>query len=296
MFHLHRDWDTLQPMDEYFDKITLFLRHKSRLSFAGHKRTILRRRLEARLTQLNLPDFRSYWSFLLGNPSEEANLYDLATTNETSFFRNGAQFGYLRNFIGPELEQRAAETSRPIRVLSAGCSTGEEPYSIAMTMLDSFCNQGETRLEIVAGDISESCLQVARTGYYDNDRLDKLPSGYRERFMEECGEGATVSAAVKKCIRFIRMNLDDLMKPDQTVWSVGGGFDVIFCRNVMIYFAPDCQQVLVDTLHRLLLPGGFLFTGDAEPLHLFRHEFNPVATAGCLIYQKTENTTHDNAF
>jgi len=284
-------------MDEYFDRIALFLRHKSRLSFAGHKRSILRRRLESRLAQLNLPDFCAYWSFLLGNPAEEANLYDLATTNETSFFRNGAQFSYLREFICPKMEKRAMDTSRSIRVLSAGCSTGEEPYSIAMTMLDSFRRPVETRLEIVAGDISENCLHVARAGYYDNDRLGKLPAGYRERFMEERGEGATFKGSVKKCIRFIRMNLDDLMKADQAAWSVGqGGFDIIFCRNVMIYFAPDCQQVLVDTLHRLLLPGGFLFTGDAEPLHLFRHEFQPVATAGCLIYQKTETSLNDNPF
>jgi len=282
-------------MNEYFDKIVLFLRHKSRLSFAGHKRTILRRRLESRLAQLNLPDFCSYWSFLLANPAEEANLYDLATTNETSFFRNGPQFSYLRDFICPVLEQRALESARNIRVLSAGCSTGEEPYSIAMTMLDSFRSPGLTRLEIVAGDISESCLQVARVGYYDNDRLGKLPAGYRKRFMVDCGEGATVTATVKKCIRFMRMNLDELMKVDQAVWSVGqGGFDIIFCRNVMIYFAPECQQVLVDTLHRLLLAGGFLFTGDAEPLHLFSHEFKPVETDGCLIYQKTENISDDN--
>lgn len=283
-------------MDEYFDRIALFLRHRSRLSFAGHKKTILRRRLESRLEELNLPDFSAYWTFLLGNPDEEANLYDLATTNETSFFRNTAQFGYLREVICPELELQAMEQSRTIRVLSAGCSTGEEAYSIAMCMLDGFRTPDSSSLEIVAGDISESCLHVARTGYYDNDRLGKLPYGYRERFMEKCGEGAIFREHVKRCIRFMRMNLDDLMKGDQAVWGVGlGGFDIIFCRNVMIYFAPDCQQVLVDTLHRLLLPGGYLFTGDAEPLHLFRHEFQPVATAGCLIYRKTEKSLHGNS-
>lgn len=282
-------------MDEYFDRIALFLRHKCRLSFAGHKRTILRRRLESRLAELQLPDFCSYWGFLLAHPAEEASLYDLATTNETSFFRNAAQFSYLKEFICPELEQRARGAARTIRVLSAGCSTGEEPYSIAMTMLVALGNRAETGLEIIAGDISESCLQAARMGYYDNERLVRLPAGYRQRFMEERGDGAVVTAAVKKCIRFIRMNLDDLMNTEQPArGGVQGGFDVIFCRNVMIYFASGCQQVLVDTLHRLLLPGGFLFTGDAEPLHLFRHEFQPVATAGCLIYQKTEKTVHDD--
>lgn len=284
-------------MNEYFDRIALFLREKCRLSFTGHKRTILRRRLETRLEQLNLPDFSSYWEFLLGNPAEEGHLYDLATTNETSFFRNREQFDFLRNDIIPRLASRSTSLPRSIRILSAGCSTGEEPYSIAMTLLDALIDPAEWRLEIVAGDISESCLQVARTGYYENDRLRKLPRGYRERFMVSDAEGATVCDELKKIVRFIRLNLDDLMNSESPAWSAGlGFFDIVFCRNVMIYFAPSCQQLLVDTLHHLLLPGGYLFTGDAEPLHLFRHEFSPVAAAGCLIYQKMEKSFNEQPF
>lgn len=274
-------------MDEHFEKITLFLRHKSRLSFTGHKRTILRRRLQARIEQLDLPDYSSYWSFLLAHPEEESHLYELATTNETSFFRNAAQFGYLKEFICPGLDSHSGK----IRILSAGCSTGEEPYSIAMTMMDALGSRAENRVEIVAGDIHESCLRSARAGFFENDRLDRLPPGYRERFMLSSADGATVLDSVKKCIRFMRLNLDDLMKPEQDIWGPwSGSYDIVFCRNVMIYFASDCQQVLVDALHRILLPGGYLFTGDAEPLHLFRHEFRPVATSGCLIYQKNGET------
>ncbi|HZV83056.1 MAG TPA: CheR family methyltransferase, partial [Geobacteraceae bacterium] len=136
--------------------------------------------------------------------------------------------------------------------------------------------------------------QVARRGYYEDDRLRKLPREYRERFMVSDAQGATVSDDIKRMVRFIRLNLDDLMKSDCPAWSAGlGYFDIIFCRNVMIYFAPSCQQQLVDTLHQLLLPGGYLFTGDAEPLHLFRHEFVPVAAAGCLIYQKLEKSFNE---
>ncbi|HZV81985.1 MAG TPA: protein-glutamate O-methyltransferase CheR [Geobacteraceae bacterium] len=286
--------ETFQIMDEYFNRIALLLKERCRLSFAGHKRTILRRRLENRLEQLNLPDFSAYWDFLLGHPAEEGNLYDLATTNETSFFRNMDQFTFLKNDIIPRLEGRPAAVPKSIRILSAGCSTGEEPYSIAMTLLDALSSPDEWRLEIVAGDISESCLHVARSGYYENDRLRKLPGGYRERFMMSDADGARASDDLKKLVRFIRLNLDDLMRSDCPAWHAGlGFFDIIFCRNVMIYFAPSCQQQLVDTLHQLLLPGGYLFTGDAEPLHLFRHEFSPVAAAGCLIYQKTEKSLNE---
>lgn len=284
-----------QHMDEYFDKIAKFLRDTSRLSFTGHKRTILRRRLETRLDQLNLSDFSDYWRVLLGNPAEEQKLYDLVTTNETSFFRNVEQFNFLHNSIIPILERRATG-SRRIRVLSAGCSTGEEPYSIAMTIIAALANPAEWQLEIVAGDISDSCLATARIGYYENDRLRKIPSGYRKRFMTDGDDGATMRDELKQIIRFVRLNIDGLMNSEGSTPDGAGPFDIIFCRNVMIYFAPDCQQQLVDTLHRLLVPGGYLFTGDAEPLHLFRHEFAPVASAGCLIYQKTERHLNDEHF
>lgn len=283
-------------MDEYFDHITSYLRDKCRLSFVGHKRTVLRRRLETRLEQLNLQDFCSYWEYLLGTPGEEDKLYDLATTNETSFFRNMDQFAFLKYDIIPRLAGRPTAESGGIRILSAGCSTGEEPYSIAMTLVDAISSQNDLRLEIVAGDISESCLKAARSGHYADDRLSRLPVGYRERFMVSDSDGATVSDELKKMVRFVRLNLDDLMKSECPAWIAGLGlFDIIFCRNVMIYFAPSCQQKLVDTLYQLLLPGGYLFTGDAEPLHMFSHRFATVATEGCLIYQKTESYPHDKS-
>lgn len=284
---MHCNAGIIQGMDDYFDRIAVYLRNKSRLSFTGHKRAILRRRLETRLEQLKLPDFAAYWTLLLSDPAEEESLFDLATTNETSFFRNIDQFNYLKNEIVPRFQARSHGVPGSIRILSAGCSTGEESYSIAMTLYAALPRPEEWRLEIVAGDISESCLQAARRGYYENDRLRKLPQGYRKRFMTEGVDGATINNDLKGIVRFIRLNLDDLMKSDCPAWNpVPGSFDIIFCRNVMIYFAPSCQQLLVDTLHRLLLPGGYLFTGDAEPLHMFSHEFSPVATAGCLIYRK----------
>lgn len=278
---------TFEAMDKDFDRIADFLKEKSRLSFTGHKRSVLRQRLEGRLQQLMMPDFSAYWKFLLGNPGEVVDLFNLVTTNETSFFRNCAQFDYLKNSIIRQLESRATPENRRIRILSAGCSSGEEPYSIAMTLLDALQNHDDWSLEIVAGDLSDNCLQEARKGYYEDNKLVKLPGGYRERFMISDSDGAVVQERIKKIVRFTRLNLDELMKSECPFWSQGlGAFDIIFCRNVMIYFASSCQQQLVDTLYRLLLPGGFLFTGDAEPLHLFKHEFLPVAAAGCLIYQK----------
>lgn len=283
----------LTSLDDCMNEIALnniaaYLMEKSRLSFTGHKRAVLRSRLETRLTELHLPDLSAYWVYLKNNPAEASRLFDLVTTNETSYFRNPAQFAFLHDWIIPGYEQLPAAEKSSIRILCAGCSTGEEPYSVAMTLLSSIRYPEKWRLEVIAGDLSESCLKTAREGYYEHDKLTRLPAGYRERFMENKADGAVVRDEVKKLVRFEPFNLNDVMGADPAANERFGKFDIIFCRNVMIYFASACQQLLVETLYRLLLPGGYLFTGDAEPLHLFRHEFKPVAYADCLIYQRTE--------
>jgi chemotaxis protein methyltransferase CheR len=271
------------------NKIADFLREKSRLSFTGHKMTILRRRLETRLAELDLPGMSDYWRYLNSHAEEPVRLFDLVTTNETSFFRNQAQFTYLKEQIIPGFLKLPTADKRKIRILCAGCSTGEEPYSIAMTLLETVRSPDAQSVEIIAGDLSPNCLRIAKNGCYEAEKLSKLPVSYQKRFLTKEEDGYKIKAEVKNLVCFVHLNLDDLMNSDCPSWNQGLGlFEIIFCRNVMIYFAPSCQQKLVDTLHRLLKPGGYLFTGDAEPLHLFSHEFKPVAEADCLIYQKME--------
>ncbi len=279
-------------MGEYYlDKIAVYLRDNSRLSFTGHKRTVLRRRLQTRLAELDFNCFADYWCYLNGNPDEAGILFDLVTTNETSFFRNPAQFNFLKGEIIPRLAKKLTGETGRIRILCAGCSTGEEPYSVALTVLEALGYSQSRGVEIVAGDLSLSCLREAEAGFYETGRLKGLLQGHQDRYFQPSGEGAVVTNEVKKLIRFVHLNLGDLMSPDsQNAKKHPGSFDIIFCRNVMIYFSPTCQQLLIETLHELLLPGGYLFTGDAEPLHLFKHEFIPVEDADCLIYQKTEST------
>ncbi len=277
-------------MGEYYlDKIAAYLRDNSRLSFTGHKRTTLRSRLETRIAELKFSTFADYWGYLNSHDSETARLFDLVTTNETSFFRNRAQFSFFGEHIIPRFVQMPAVDKGTIRVLCAGCSTGEEPYSIAMTILESLCVPDSMKIEIVAGDLSRGCLKEAEAGFYETGRLKNLPKGYIDSYLEKTGDGAFVRKEVKELVRFVHLNLNDLMNPHSTdSRDQLGRFDIIFCRNVMIYFSSSCQQMLVETLHQMLFTGGYLFTGDAEPLHLFRHEFIPVEDADCLIYQKTE--------
>jgi chemotaxis protein methyltransferase CheR len=299
--------------DPYLDKIREFVAQRSRLSFTGHKKGVLRQRLHARIEQLGLTDASTYWQYLMATREEEGRLFDALTTNETFFFRNPDQFQYLGEKIIPALEAaRGMEVVRSwgnngglpstkimkLRVLSAGCSTGEEPYSIAMTLLESIRYPKAWDIEILAGDLSESCLQIARRGIYGPDRLKGIPPGYRQRYLDAVDEGVAIKPEAKEIVSFIHLNLNNVMNGElvPTLSPEFGGFDIIFCRNVMIYFSPACQQLLVDTLYRLLAPGGYLFTGDAEPLHLFVHDFTAVKAAGCLIYQKkSEADNHGDA-
>ena len=294
----------------YFDRIADFIKQKSSLSFSGHKQKIMRQRLVNRAEELSLPDVEAYWHYLQFRPDEELLLLDLLTTNETSFFRNEAQFNYLREEILPKFEQLRGEelarswpepggpattTKMQLRILSLGCSTGEEPYSIAMTLLAGLRYPRHWQLSILAGDISNACLKIARKGCYDQEKLKTIPAVYLERFMEMTASGGSVRDEVKQLVRFAHLNASDIMK-GTPIMGESGEFDIIFCRNLMIYFAAEAQQLLVDTLYNLLAPGGYLFTGDAEPLHIFEHDFVSVRQAGCLIYQKLEKPDNANSF
>ncbi|MCM2357079.1 MAG: protein-glutamate O-methyltransferase CheR [Geobacteraceae bacterium] len=287
------------------DTIAHFVQKRSRLCFREQKRSILRQRLTERLTHLGMPGLADYWGYLRNSAKEEPILLDLLTINETSFFRNPGQFRFLTERIVPTLEKtRGEEVIRSwgraapappgsimkLRILCAGCSTGEEPYSVAMALFATLRYPRAWDIEILAGDLSDSCIRTAAAGYYDAERLKGLPATHIDRYMERRGNGAVVKDEIKGLIRFCRLNLNDVINGGPLPGPEDGNepFDIIFCRNVMIYFSPETQQQLVDTLFRLLVPGGYLFTGDAEPLHLYDHEFAPVPDAGCLIYRKME--------
>jgi chemotaxis protein methyltransferase CheR len=254
---------------------------------------------------LGMADLATYSRFLENTPAEGVALLELLTVNETSFFRNPAQFRYLTEKIIPELEATRgkqvirswgkaepvpANSFMKLRILCAGCSTGEEPYSVAMSLYETLRYPKAWDLEILACDLNESCIRSASAGYFESEKLKRLPADYREKYLEPSGGGASVREEIRKLIRFSCLNLVDVMTGGNLPGMAGttGLFDIIFCRNVMIYFSFACQQQLIDSLFRLLVPGGYLFTGDAEPLHMYAHEFEPVRDAVCLIYKKME--------
>lgn len=291
--------------------IARFIHERTGLSFAGHKKRLLRLRLEERLIQLGISDLGAYAKRIVSDESEQTHVLELLTTNETSFFRNPRQFEYLMGRLIPALEEEkgkkvmcswgesptvSTSSSLKMRILCAGCSTGEEPYSVAMALLETLRYPRAWDIEILAGDLSESCIRAARKGFYEAEKLKGLPDNFREKFTDYIPGGINIKPDVKKLIRFSVINLNDIIQgADFPGLSTGfTGFDMIFCRNVLIYFSLASQQHLVDLLYRSLAHGGYLFTGDVEPLHLYTHNFTAVRDAGCLIYRKMETVADAN--
>ncbi|MCB0219417.1 MAG: protein-glutamate O-methyltransferase CheR, partial [Chrysiogenetes bacterium] len=198
--------------------------------------------------------------------AELIQMIDLISTNETRFFREPQQFEYLEHTIIPQLKREAAEgrRDRVLRVWSAACSMGHEPYTIAMVLKEHLCNENNWRVEIIASDISTRVLQQARDGVWDIRAAEQIPQRYLKRYMRR-GTNAQIgkmraSPELRAMIRFERVNLN------HAKYDVPGQFDLIFCRNALIYFN---QQAKVDIVNRLLdrlVPGGYFFLGHAESL------------------------------
>lgn len=247
------------------------------IDFADTKKDMVASRLDRMLRKLSLASYEDYYAYVRDDSSGTAlqEFIDAVTTNHTNFLREAEHFAFLRQRFGKILYP-----GRLIRIWSAACSTGEEPYSIAMTMLDQRRHELIPGFEILASDISLRALSAAQSGVYPLERLRDLPPSWLNQFFE-CGTGRwsgsmKVKRAVRDTIRFERFNLLDHA-------PLFGGFDVIFCRNVMLYFGRDTQEGIVNRLTERLNPGGFLLTGHTESLMGIRHQLGYVQPA---VYAK----------
>lgn len=242
----------------------------------------LERRLQNRLARKGFSSFLDYYYLLLYGPGRDEELgsvVDVLTTNETYFFREANQLRTFSEEIVPELVMKA-QTPR-LRIWSAGCSTGEEPYTLAMLVLEH-PELKNWKVDIFASDISQRVLQTARKGIYTKSSFRSMDPRYRERYFQELDPGRSqIDDRVKRLVNFGHLNL---LQPEQ--WTILTFFDIIFCRNVMIYFNAESKKKMVDNFHRKLEKGGFLLLGHAESLmnistafllRHFRHD---------MVYQK----------
>jgi chemotaxis protein methyltransferase CheR len=238
----------------------------SGIYLAKHKRSLLVGRLTRRLRQLGLRSFREYYGIVVDREDELWCMLDLITTNETRFFREPKHFDLLVERLLPEWCADAARGLRPkrLRIWSAGCATGEEPYSIAMVLRHWFPPTTEWSLEVFATDLSVQVLRRAREGVYPLGHANDIPIPYRNRFLlrgagQESGR-IKIATEVSSLVNFQRLNLNDGSYP------FIGRFDAIFCRNVLIYFGSSAKVRVIDQLLDQLVPGGSLFIGHAETL------------------------------
>lgn len=237
------------------------------------KKELVRARLAKRLRKLHMASFPEYIEFALKDPDgkEFTNLIDALSTNLTSFFREGQHFEYLNSVFYPAMMMRKHEQSNfKIRAWSAGCSSGEEPYTIAITLLDMLQGQDSWDTKVLATDISIEMLNTAKTGVYDQKRVRPLSPQQKQKYMlsrsVEGEQRFEVRKSLRDIISFGRLNL-------MGEWPVKGPIDFIFCRNVMIYFDKQTQQKLVSRFWELLDHGGVLFTGHSESLTGIEHKF-----------------------
>lgn len=228
------------------------------------KTALLVGRLAKRLRHHGLKSFKQYYDLVINSPEERIQMLDALSTNETRFFREPQHFELLKSVILPKWAEEAAtgRRGRKIRVLSAGCSTGQEPYSLAMVLLDRFPGW---EIEIIATDLSTRALEIARTGIWPAAKVNEIPSSYLKAFMlkgfaDQAGK-VRAGPEIRSIVRFFRMNLNEPAYP------LTGKFEMIFCRNVLIYFDQRGRERVVRRLASFLSPDGYLFLGHAESLH-----------------------------
>ncbi len=240
------------------------------------KKELVRARLAKRLREGRFESFSDYIRYVLEDPTgrEFSVLVDSLSTNLTKFFREEQHFEYMRSQLLPRaLESRLARHELRIRAWSAGCSTGEEPYSIAITLLEAIQGRGRWDVKLLATDVSTRVLERAREGIYEQDRVEPIPLPLRNKYLTRTREGRKelyeVAPGLRNVVIFHYLNL-------MQDWPIKGPLDFIFCRNVMIYFDKPTQGRLINRFYDLLASGGVLFTGHSESLTGIEHRFRYV--------------------
>lgn len=229
-----------------------------------HKEAMTRGRLARRVKALGLTSVAEYCAFLKTPQAagELPELINAVTTNHTAFFRERHHFDHLRKDVMPRLVQERAGRRGRIRIWSAACSSGEEPYSIAASCREAIGNRHDIDFKILATDIDTDILARAEAGIYPTDLIERLPADVKPLMKLE-GNGARgevrMADEMRRMIAFKRLNLIEK-------WPMSGPFDVIFCRNVFIYFDTQTKASILDRFVTLLAPGGFLYLGHSESL------------------------------
>ncbi len=269
--------------EDTFRQLRDFIYEKTGIYIPDNKKYFLENRLSRVIKEKNLRSYDDYLYYLKysATKSDLARLFDAVTTNETFFFREPQQFEVLANNLIPQIVKENAQMGRKdIKIWSAACSTGEEPYTIAMILLEK-SELMNIRKEIYASDISESVLMSARRGMYGGYSTRNIPPQYLAKYFKDSGGIYLLSENVKSLVKFMNINLIEEREVRQLK-----GIDIVFCRNVLIYFDDKAKKKVVSLIYDVLRPKGYLFIGTSESLHNITRAFRPIVINKVIVYQK----------
>ncbi|MBI5632654.1 MAG: protein-glutamate O-methyltransferase CheR [Nitrospirae bacterium] len=262
---------TAQPRltDRDFQILSEFIHDSCGIKMSGPKRSMLEMRLKKRLLQLNISSFAEYCKFVLGSnegAKEIIHMIDAITTNKTDFFREANHFHYLCEQALPELiDSSGAGIRRALHVWSAGCSTGEEPYTLAMVLNEFAEHHPHLTFNILATDICTKVLEKARQAVYDKARIETIPDSMKKKYLlraKDANKGIVrIIPSLRANVTYRRLNFMD------KDFGLKEKMDVIFCRNVIIYFERSTQEKLLRHFCDYLAPEGYIFVGHSETLH-----------------------------
>lgn len=267
---------TLQ--DATFKQLRDFVYEKSGIFIPDTKKYLLENRLVKRIQEKNLSSFEDYlYLIVYGNNSGElAKLFDAVTTNETYFFREPQQLDVFSNNIVPKV--LSEKKTNDINIWSAASSTGEEPYNLVMLLREK---TPTARMQVLGTDISESVIESARKASYSSYSIRNVPPAYMSKYFRANGQNFDLDSSVRNAVTFKNMNLIDAAK-----MKAVRNMDVIFVRNVLIYFDDKAKQKVVSFLYDALRPGGYLFVGSSESLHNVTRAFKPLVINKVVVYQR----------
>lgn len=267
--------------ERVFTRFSTYIERELGIKMPISKRIMLQSRLQKRLRILGIAGFEEYYDHVFGRPNQElVHFIDAVTTNKTGFFREPRHFDYLRESALPILLSETGEQGQTIRAWSAGCSTGEEPYSLAMILSEYMLTHPGFQYSIVATDISSRALEAAAEGVYSETHVEPVPTALRHKYLLRSKDARTklvrIVPALRARICFSRLNL-------MSQFPFKNDMGIIFCRNVLIYFSHQDQERLILRFWRQLKPGGYLFIGHSETLAGFPVPLTQVAPT---VYRK----------
>jgi len=262
-----------------FRRLRDFIYEKTGIYISDSKKYLLENRLQRRMLEKGFRSYEEYFYYIQygGEQSEIKRFFDAVTTNETYFFREPQHFDILCGHIIPEIKNSGRTR---YKIWSAGWSTGEEPYTISilfkeLNMINPF------GIDITGTDLNETVLEAAKRGIYSSYSVRNVPQGYLRKYFKENGVSYILDERIKKMVRFQKVNLIDEHEMKRF-----RNYDVIFCRNVLIYFDDRAKKKVVSLLYDALRPGGYLFVGASESLHNITRAFKPLVINKTVVYKR----------